>query len=193
MKHPLPQILCVALYAVTTLSAHAACPGWPTAERFTISGEEVTDKRTGLVWKRCSEGQTLSGNSCIDTAAGYTHEQALARAKSANTADSATGWRLPNVKELASLADRGCQSPAIDSTAFPGTSSPWWYWSSSPLVSNSYYAWVFDFENGVVGSGYYDRYIHGKVRLVRTNSPEGSAVANPDNPVTVPNAPAAPL
>lgn len=133
MKHPRSQILCVALYAAATLSAHAACPSWPTAERFTVSGEEVTDKRTGLVWKRCSEGQTLSGSSCTGTAASYKHEQALARAKSANTTDSATGWRLPNVKELASLADKGCQSPAIDSTAFPGTPSGV-YWSDRKSV-----------------------------------------------------------
>jgi len=190
MKHPLPQLLCVVLCATATLSAHPACPSWPTADRFTISGEEVTDKRTGLVWRRCSEGQTLSGNSCTGTAAGYTHEQALARAKSANTTDSAAGWRLPNVKELASLADKGCQNPAIDSVAFPGTSSSW-YWSSSPYVDYSHVAWIVGFNTGFVYDSIRDD--GRRVRLVRTNSAESDAVANPDNPVTVPNAPAAPL
>jgi hypothetical protein len=155
-----------ALSAAATLSAHAACPSWPTAERFTVSGEELTDKRTGLIWKRCSEGQTLSDNSCAGTAASYTHEQALARAKSANTADSATGWRLPNVKELASLADKGCQTPAIDSTAFPNTPSNW-YWSSSPYVGGSSYAWFVDFKDGNVYYSY--RYSSYQVRLVRAS------------------------
>lgn len=168
MKHPLPQILCVVLCAAA-LSAHAACPSWPTADRFTISGEEVTDRRSGLVWKRCSEGQTLSGSSCTGTAATYTHEQALARAKSVNTTDSATGWRLPNAKELASLADKGCQSPAIDSTAFPGTPSNW-YWSSSPYVSFSGNAWGIYFGSGSVNGGDVygnNRGVNGRVRLVR--------------------------
>ncbi len=175
MKHSMTRaaapMLCMALVAATlsatALKAHAACPSWPTAERFSISGEEVTDTRTGLVWKRCSEGQTLSGSSCTGTAASYTHEQALVRAKSANTANSTTGWRLPNVKELTSLADKGCQNPSIDSTAFPSTPSNW-YWSSSPYVGTSGYAWVVDFGYGKVGDG--NRYgYYGQVRLVRAS------------------------
>ncbi len=171
LTRALTPTLCAALVAVslsaTAISAHAACPSWPTEDRFTISGEEVTDKRTGLVWKRCSEGQTLSGSSCTGSAATYTHEQALARAKSANTADSATGWRLPNVKELASLADKGCQNPAIDSTAFPGRPSNW-YWSSSPYVGSSSYAWNVDFGYGsVYGYDRSDGYL--RVRLVRAS------------------------
>jgi hypothetical protein len=174
MKKPLTlalaPTLCVALLAASlsaaAISAHAACPSWPNAERFTISGEEVTDTRTGLVWKRCSEGQTLSGNSCTGTAATYTHEQTLARAQIANTANSATGWRLPHVKELASLADKGCLSPAIDSTAFPGTPSSW-YWSSSPYVGNSGNAWSVNFLNGYVDSN--GRGYGSQVRLVRAS------------------------
>jgi hypothetical protein len=177
MKSPLtlamPQILFAALGAAA-LSAHAACPTWPTEERFAISGEEVTDRRTGLVWKRCSEGQTLIGSSCTGTAAGYTHEQALVRAKSTNATDSATGWRLPNVKELASLADKGCQSPSIDGTALAGTSSsiylsstPYWGNASTPYPGNGARVWGVDFFNGGVYQGY--RTGSGRVRLVRAS------------------------
>ncbi len=175
MKKPLTRALaptlCVALVAATlsviALNAQAACPSWPTAERFTISGEKVTDKRTGLVWKRCSEGQTLRAGGCTGTAVTFTHEQALARAKSANTTNSATGWRLPNVKELASLADKGCQSPAIDSTAFPGTPFNNYYWSSSPYVGNGYDAWGVDFGDGYVNI--INRNSNLRVRLVRAS------------------------
>jgi hypothetical protein len=122
------------------------------------------------VWKRCSEGQTLSAGSCTGTAVTFTHEQALARAKSANTTDSATGWRLPNVKELASLADKGCLSPAIDRTAFPGTpNNP--YWSSSPFVGVSDHAWLVSFDIGHVTADYRNNYrnINIHVRLVRAS------------------------
>ncbi len=153
------------------LSAHAACPSWPTAERFTINGEEVTDKRAGLVWKRCTEGQTWTGSSCSGIMTGYTHQQALARAKSANNTDSATGWRLPNVKELASLADRGCQNldtgtPTIDSTAFPNTPNIT-YWSSSPYVRSSDRAWAVYFGTALVSYG--SRTNGHRVRLVRSS------------------------
>lgn len=148
-----------AILSVASLNAQAACPSWPTAERFAISGEEVTDKRTGLVWKRCSEGQTLNGSTCTGTAVNYSHQGAL------QYAQAQSGWRLPNVKELASLADKGCQNPAIDRTAFPGTPSNW-YWTSSPYVGVSGYAWYVHF---------YDGYVHGSnrdynhVRLVRAS------------------------
>jgi hypothetical protein len=156
--------LCTALVAATlslaSLNAQASCPSWPTAERFAISGEEVTDKRTGLIWKRCSEGQIWSGSSCTGTAAIYTHQGALQHAQ------AQSGWRLPNVKELASLAEKGCPIPAIDRTAFPGTPNNW-YWSSSPYVGNSGGAWVVGFSNG--GVGYNFRYDGLHVRLVRAS------------------------
>ena len=94
--------------------------------RFAYSqdGSEVTDNQTGLIWRRCSEGQSFSGGTCVGVAANFTHEAALAHAR------SQTGWRLPNVKELASIVDRTRQNPAIDIAAFPAT--PCCAWSSSP-------------------------------------------------------------
>jgi hypothetical protein len=156
MKKPLTLLL----WAGAALSAHAACPSWPTAERFVVNGAEVTDQRTGLVWARCSVGQSWSGSACTGTATTLTHEAALAHAQ------GQSGWRLPNVKELASLADKGCQSPAIDSVAFPNTPSSW-YWTSSPYVGDSGYAWYVYFGYGVVGSG--GRYSYRRVRLVRAS------------------------
>jgi hypothetical protein len=167
MKTKLAYLLSVGLVFST---AHAACPSWDTTERFIINGGEVTDKRTGLVWKRCSEGQTLGGDSCTGTASVHHHQAALSLAKSQNNGNSPTGWRLPNVKELASLADRGCSGPAIDSTAFPNT--PWngWYWSSSPYVGVSGDAWGVDFGMGDVHTNHFgDRYSEGHVRLVRSS------------------------
>ena len=74
-------------------------------------------------------------------------------------------WRLPTKEELAGIvASSG--SPKIDTTWFPNTQS-WYYWSSSPDVSDAYSAWVVAFyNNNVYGSGYrYGTTIH--VRLVR--------------------------
>lgn len=74
-----------------------------------------------------------------------THAGALSYAAGQN------GWRLPNVKELANLADKGCSSPAIDATVFPYTVASY-YWTSSPFVADSNSAWIVDFSNGFLRS-----------------------------------------
>ncbi len=96
--------------------------------RFVISpnGSEVTDSRTGLTWRRCSEGQSWTGSACAGSASRFSHEQALARAK------SQSGWRLPNVKELTSIVDRTRTSQSIDLMVFPATPNSW-FWTATPV------------------------------------------------------------
>lgn len=120
----------------------AVCPSMPTASRFALDGDRVTDHKTGLVWARCGHGQSWNGSACTGTASSLTHEQALQQVP-------AGGWRLPNVKELASLADPWCGVAAIDTTAFPGTTGTR-YWSASPVVDDSTQAWTVDFSEGHV-------------------------------------------
>jgi hypothetical protein len=136
-----------------------------SAQPYVISadGSEVTDQNTGLIWRRCAEGMVFSAGICTGTALTYTHEAALQRAVTVSSL-TATAWRLPNVKELSSIADKSLSNPAIDATAFPATPAGA-FWSASPFVGNPASAWLVDFFNGVVGNvnrggSYY-------VRLVR--------------------------
>ncbi len=122
-------------------------------------GEEVTDNNTGLVWRRCSEGQTWNGITCTGSASLYDYEQALALAQ------TQTGWRLPTKEELSSIVDHSRSNPAIDHAVFPGTAVEGGYWSSSPYAGYAGSAWVVLFSYGSVGSGY--RGDSGYVRLVR--------------------------
>ena len=130
---------------------------------YSADGSEVTDSISGLTWRRCSEGMAWSGSTCTGTAATYTHEGALQRAASEATASKA--WRLPNVLELSSITKAGeAVNPSIDTTAFPGTPSSY-FWSSSPYVGSSGYAWFVVFDDGYV---YYNNRGNGfHVRLVR--------------------------
>ena len=135
---------------------------WALAQmRYSYSsdGSEVTDAQTGLVWRRCAEGMAWSGSTCTGSAATYSHEGALARAQ------SQSGWRLPSVKELASIAERGRSNPAIDSAAFPATPSTR-FWSSTPFVGYPADAWVVNFRDGHVIK-YGRDYGYYAVRLVR--------------------------
>jgi hypothetical protein len=134
-----------------------------TQTRYTYStaGDEVTDSKTGLVWRRCSEGQSWSGSTCTGTAATYTHEQALVHAKAQM---GTAGWRLPNVKELTSIVDSTRTDPAIDPAAFPATPS-YYYWSSTPYGGVPISVWDVSFNFGNL-NGHYRGYSY-HVRLVR--------------------------
>ena len=136
------------------------------AEPFTVSadGQEVTDAKTGLIWRRCAEGMTASGGTCTGTASAFTHEAALTRASTQATT-AAMAWRLPNVKELSSIVDRNRINLTIDTAAFPATPANW-FWSSSPSVVNAVSAWGVDFGYGFVDGGY-SRSNSYNVRLVR--------------------------
>jgi hypothetical protein len=138
---------------------------WANASPFIVSadGQEVTDTKTGLIWRRCAEGMTASGGTCTGTASTYTHEAALTLASTQSTA-TGLAWRLPNVKELSSIADKSRSNPAIDTAAFPATPASW-FWSSSPYVGNASSAWFVFFNDGVVSA--YGRSYSDYVRLVR--------------------------
>ena len=129
-------------------------PATAPASRFTDNGDgTVTDKATGLQWKRCSEGQTWYGGTCTGNATSHTWQQALQLADGASYAGK-DDWRLPNIKELASIVERACYDPAIDLGGLSGYAvEP--FWSSSPNAYSADYAWVVDFDYG--NDGYNDK------------------------------------
>ena len=148
-------------------------------------------KLGGLEWLRCSIGQSWSGSSCTGGAKQYTFEEAKAAADTFN----ATGyggkrdWRVPTVRELASLIQ--CSSgqfkdsddvkdggekipnncggafskPTLVTNVFPQTPTDDRFWSSSPYVGSADVAWVVNFGDGYVGNGF--RGFTYYVRLVR--------------------------
>ncbi|HNC03670.1 MAG TPA: DUF1566 domain-containing protein [Agitococcus sp.] len=125
------------------------------------NGTEVKDSQTGLIWQRCSLGQTWSGTSCTGTATTYNWTNALQTA-----ANMGNGWRVPNIKELDSLVEQACYNASINETYFPNTASNW-YWSSSPVAHYSNAAWIVSFSNGYADYG--SKYANLYVRLVRSS------------------------
>ena len=164
------------LLLITTQSVNAAriCEDYITDEwpdsRYTIqsisSDNVVTDNKTGLMWKQCSEG--LSGADCMTgTASTHTWQQALAVPETLNTTGFAgfSDWRLSNIEELRSIAAINCYNPAINEVAFPNT-PPLGFWSSSPIAVDPDFAWFIYFGNGY---GVIDiRDDDFRVRLVRS-------------------------
>lgn len=107
----------------------------------------VLDAATALVWQGCAAGRT--GRDCDTGAATLdTWDQAASDCASLVWAGF-DDWRLPDVKELASLLDTRVRSPAIDAVAFPGTPVGW-YWSSTPWVFDPPSVWQVNFSSGHV-------------------------------------------
>ena len=150
--------------------------------------ECVNDNSTGLVW----EGKTASGDRAGVN--GYTNFDSTSSAQKVDSTNPTqaeidastnsigyknavntsalcgyTDWRMPTKEELQGIVVSG-SSPTIDTTWFPNTQASY-YWSSSPYVGYSNYAWYVHFLNGYVyGSGGHNRYhVDGAVRLVRGN------------------------
>jgi len=118
----------------------------------------VTDTKTGLMWKKCSEGQT--GDDCSGEAKIYTWHDAMQKFKQVSFAGY-SDWRMPTIEELRTIDGK----PTILNDVFPQTAYNW-YWSSSPYAGSSNGAWYIDFSGGLGGIN--DKYISGRVRLVRS-------------------------
>lgn len=125
----------------------------------------ITDTKTELMWKRCSEGQT--GEQCdAGYVTNFTWRESLNYIENANITggfSSYSDWRLPNRKELESLVEEACYSPAINMNIFPNTPNLF-YWSSSRYPASTIYVWGVNFE---AGDSYPSFDIGLPIRLVR--------------------------
>lgn len=95
----------------------------------------VYDSDTGLMWFRCTYGQSWVNDECTGTEDLLTLDQGLEIAE-----DLVYGgypdWKVPNINELQSIADFSCYQPAISADLFPGVLSAH-YLSSSVFVNES--------------------------------------------------------
>lgn len=123
----------------------------PTEDFVDNGNETVMHTKTGLVWKQCSEGR--SGALCeTGTTTVYTWQAALQRAETLNNSGgfaTYTDWRVPSLKELASIVEIQCESPTINETIFPSAGVVAdWYWSASPYAGSAARAWEVHFSFG---------------------------------------------
>ncbi len=156
---------------VVCTNQNTAVPATTPTEDFVLHGDgTVMHTRTGLMWMRCSLGQSWTGSGCDGSASGYTWRNALNAAQDVNHTGGFAGhtdWRLPNKNELESIVEQRCWAPAINAAVFPNTPSLW-SWSSSPYADYSYRAWGVFFLSGHVSWGNKSGSGNGRVRLVRT-------------------------
>lgn len=108
----------------------------------------VEDNTTGLMWMRCAYGQTWDDASatCQGNAVQITWQDALQASVDSNYAGY-NDWRLPNVKELASIVERACTDPAANSNLLPQTPADN-FWTATTVTDSLTSAWSIAFYNG---------------------------------------------
>ncbi len=140
-------------------------------ERFQNSNDgTIIDNITGLMWRQCVVG--LSGLDCAIGSASWLNWSKSLQAASSNRTAGHSDWRLPNIKELASLIEYSCVNPALNQTLFPNAGAipksenqnRYIVWSSTPYYDSALIRYL-DFGNGS------DNSVHRNdvelVRLVR--------------------------
>jgi hypothetical protein len=146
--------------------AFDAAPGAlaaPPANQYTVVATgEVRDNYTGLVWQQDFSPATMAWADAAAYCAGLT--------------TGGHAWRVPSIRELATLVDEAQVAPAINRTMFPntksGSKSNNWYWASHRAAGNATAAWAINFDDGFTGfnagaSGDWNYFTAGWVRCVR--------------------------
>ena len=141
-------------YAAGDDGALRAGVTWPDP-RFTDNGDgTITDNLTGLIW--------LQDADCLGV---VTWTAALVACDRFNTDPSqfsatnytanCSDWRLPNRREIFSLADFACYEPALaDDHPFVNVSVNATYWTSNTYAGDTERAWWGDMRTGELGHDY---------------------------------------
>ncbi len=109
----------------------------------------VDDDATGLTWQSNESGV-------------FAWEGALTHCETL-TLGGDSDWRVPNIKEIRTLVDLG-SAPTIDTAVFSAAVAGL-YWSSTARVDSTSYAWIADFSNGQVTTGF--KTANNNLRCVR--------------------------
>lgn len=132
-------VACIAISITSSAMAEGGCKdnievSNPDSQYFNRGDGTIIDSANGLMWTTCSIGQSYNNDtvSCEGVSTQFSSwDEALQAADYHSSFASYDDWKLPNIKELNSLVERSCYTPAINSNAFPDTESVA-YWSNTP-------------------------------------------------------------
>ena len=142
LGHVLAACICIGLSGLQMAAAKQTCVGAQSSlsiQRFQDNGDgTVTDLESKLVWMRCADGQKWGDQRCVGAAQAYVWSEAQRHATRISRDGTAfyNDWRVPSLRELATITDRGCKNPRTNLAVFPDTpAAP--FWSSTPRVGNA--------------------------------------------------------
>lgn len=139
-------------------------------ERFSDNNDgTVTDDAAQLMWMRCAAGQTLSDGACVGEAVSYDWQgaQGVAVAMNASGASFFNDWRVPKLRELATISERQCENPRINLAVFPNTPASF-FWTDSLRPGEGFEDHAYALSFGPEGVQHVAKTERHAVRLVRT-------------------------
>lgn len=156
--------ICEKGHEITTIQANT-----PTVDFEPHADGTATHAPTGLMWMRCSLGQSWDdkATACVGPASILPWQDALKQAVDFNNDGGFAGhtdWRLPELAELVTIVEGHCWDSAINTVVFPATPAHS-FWSSSPYDDGFGIAWGTHFGYGRVHTGF--KHYAYSVRLVR--------------------------
>jgi hypothetical protein len=108
------------------------------ANRFVVSADAVQDTATGLTWQRGTSASALSLSDAQTYCGGLT------------AGGLSSGWRLPSIRELASIFDETQHAlPMWDGATF-STSAGTELWTSTPVAGDGAHEFTLGFSDDVV-------------------------------------------
>lgn len=131
----------------------------PTSSHIVHPDGTLTAPATGLMWKRCLEGQTLVDDVCDGAPTFFMWPDALGAAAATSFAGH-SDWRVPNPKELLSIIEDRCAAPGLNFDLFPitgdfGTFGDFVMWTATPTAlfdADTYYLiWIMHSDGVVFG------------------------------------------
>lgn len=116
---------------------------WPVT-RFEVHGDQVSDRLTGLCWRRLGDlaRGPVSWPEALAAVAELNHGITVQKDE----------WCLPNINELESLVDGNAHSPALV-PLHPFAEVRDVYWSSTTSLYEPDWAWALYLDKGAVGVG----------------------------------------
>lgn len=146
----------------------------------------IRDNVTGLIWEFKTDDGSIHDRDNRYTwekvdGEPYVQDDFIAVLNSGDGFGRYKDWRLPTIKELATIVHRGQILPAINMDYFPNTQIRT-YWSATADANYTDYAWNVDFYNSYdYGSSKSNNYY---VRAVRGGQSTGDLVDNDGDTVT---------
>lgn len=151
----------------------------PVAQFIDNHDGTILDARTGLVWMKCSVGQTYQNETCLGEAtlfSSWSEALSVASRFSFTTANAAIQYdfRVPNIKELSTLVQRSCFDPAINLTVFSNTPSNTYVTSSptDPAFRDKPFRYV-NFETGLEFTPTVDFFLNMRLVSKQPNAQSG--------------------
>ncbi len=158
-----------AVSAQQTCGAAAVTRTQPS-ERFDDQGDgTVIDRATKLMWMKCVLGQTPAAGGCAGNAIAPTWDDAKAEAQALNRGGRLffSDWRLPQVRELATITEPACENPRTNVAVFPAT-PPAPHWTATSRAGAASTTTIYALSFGAEGVQLLDKSDRAHVRLVRS-------------------------